>query len=57
MLRAALTARLGPRGCSFAYDEIDPDVFGEELENPPYDRADRIAAVAITIDAGNEERA
>jgi methylase of polypeptide subunit release factors len=52
MLLQALSARLSQRGCSFAYDEIDPDVFGEELENPPYDRADRIAAVAITVDAG-----
>jgi methylase of polypeptide subunit release factors len=34
-----------------AYEEIDPDVFGEELESPPYDRADRIAAVAATIEA------
>jgi hypothetical protein len=32
------------------YEEIDPDVFGEELEHPPYDRADRIAVVAVTID-------
>lgn len=31
------------------YEEIDPDVFGEELDQPPYDRADRIAAVSVTI--------
>lgn len=29
-------------------DEIDPDVFGEELEHPAYARADRIAAVWLT---------
>lgn len=29
--------------------EIDPDVFGEELETPCYRRADRIAAVALTM--------
>jgi methylase of polypeptide subunit release factors len=51
-LLQALYARLSNRGRSFTFEEIDPDVFGEELENPPYDRADRIAAVAITIDAG-----
>jgi hypothetical protein len=35
----------------FSYEEIDPDVFGEELAYPPYDRADRIAVVAVTIEA------
>ena len=35
----------------FAYEEIDPDVFGEELEKSPYDDADRIAAVALVVDA------
>ncbi|MDB5641671.1 MAG: hypothetical protein JWN07_988 [Hyphomicrobiales bacterium] len=30
------------------YRELDPDVFGEELETPPYARADRIAAVLLT---------
>jgi hypothetical protein len=34
----------------FSYEEIDPDVFGEELEHPPYDRVDRIAVVVATID-------
>ena len=36
--------------CDFDYEEIDPDVFGEELEHPPYDRVDRIAVVGVTID-------
>jgi methylase of polypeptide subunit release factors len=31
------------------YSEIDPDVFGEELDNPAYRNADRIAAVALTL--------
>lgn len=34
-------------GCEWTYEEIDPDVFGEELEAAPYDRADRIAAVGL----------
>jgi methylase of polypeptide subunit release factors len=34
----------------YGYEEIDPDVFGEELEHAPYDRADRIAVIALTID-------
>jgi methylase of polypeptide subunit release factors len=46
----ALSLKLAGRGVRFAYEEIDPDVFGEELEHPPYDRADRIAVVAVTID-------
>jgi methylase of polypeptide subunit release factors len=47
----ALRRRLPAAGIRFRYDEIDPDVFGEELEHPPYDRADRIAAVRVIIDA------
>jgi methylase of polypeptide subunit release factors len=46
----ALSSRLTERGVEFAYEEIDPDVFGEELDHPPYDRADRIAVVSVTID-------
>lgn len=34
----------------FQYEEIDPDVFGEELDHSPYDRADRIAAVSLIVD-------
>jgi hypothetical protein len=42
-------SRLEERDCDYTYEEIDPDVFGEELESAPYDRVDRIAAVALTI--------
>jgi SAM-dependent methyltransferase len=31
------------------YREIDPDVFGEELEQPAYAGADRIAAVGVVV--------
>jgi SAM-dependent methyltransferase len=31
------------------YEEIDPDVFGEELESGLYDRVDRIAIVILTV--------
>lgn len=34
-------------GCLFSYREIDPDVFGEELDAPAYADAERIAAVAL----------
>jgi methylase of polypeptide subunit release factors len=47
----ALTPRLTASGRTFIMEEIDPDVFGEELEHAPYDGADRIAAVAVTVHA------
>jgi hypothetical protein len=46
---AALRPLLEERACDYTYEEIDPDVFGEELESEPYDRVDRIAVVALTI--------
>jgi methylase of polypeptide subunit release factors len=39
-------------GRQFVYEEIDPDVFGEELERPAYACADRIAAVGLTVIKG-----
>jgi SAM-dependent methyltransferase len=33
---------------SWSYEEIDPDVFGEELETDSYSQVDRIAAVVLT---------
>ncbi|HET9395075.1 MAG TPA: hypothetical protein VFO36_03385, partial [Nitrospiraceae bacterium] len=39
-------------GLQFVYEEIDPDVFGEELEGQAYARADRIAAVGLTLIKG-----
>ena len=36
---------------TYAYDELDPDVFGEELEGPAYAGADRIAAVLLSVSA------
>jgi release factor glutamine methyltransferase len=33
---------------SWSYEEIDPDVFGEELETEAYRQVDRIAAVVLT---------
>lgn len=42
-----LEPALGEAGCTYTYAEIDPDVFGEELERPVYRQADRIAAVGL----------
>jgi hypothetical protein len=33
----------------WSYTEVDPDVFGEELETPAYADADRIAAVVLAV--------
>jgi methylase of polypeptide subunit release factors len=50
VFREALFSCLASRRVRLAYEEIDPDVFGEELAHPPYDRVDRIAAVGVAID-------
>ena len=34
---------------TFRYEEIDPDVFGEELDVPAYAAVDRIAAVGLEV--------
>jgi methylase of polypeptide subunit release factors len=47
--REAVGPRLGDR--TYTYDEVDPDVFGEELDEPAYAQVDRIAAVALTVAA------
>ncbi len=45
-LHAALAQALAERGCDLRYRELDPDVFGEELDTPAYADVDRIALVA-----------
>ncbi len=49
-LHTALSQALDKRNVRFEYEEIDPDVFGEELDHWPYDRADRIAVIGLTVD-------
>ncbi len=51
--KQALIASLGTKLRCFRYEEIDPDVFGEELAHSPYDQADRIAAVFLVIEASD----
>jgi hypothetical protein len=48
-LRAALERDLPGLGCSMTYRELDPDVFGEELEKPAYRDVERIAAIGAII--------
>jgi methylase of polypeptide subunit release factors len=47
---AELRTLLDDRDCHWQYAELDPDVFGEELERPVYAQADRIAAVGLRVD-------
>ena len=48
-LRRAAAARLAGEDAVWSYVELDPDVFGEELAEPVYSAADRIAAVLLTV--------
>jgi SAM-dependent methyltransferase len=42
---------LGKWDTRFSYEELDPDVFGEELETDTYSDVDRIAIIALTVNA------
>ncbi len=44
-----LQARLDPDRFAWGYRELDPDIFGEELDAPAYARVDRIAATALLV--------
>lgn len=46
---AAATPILDAAPVSFDYQEVDPDVFGEELERAAYRNVDRIAAVFLNV--------
>lgn len=48
-LRAALATLAGAQDCRLRYRELDPDVFGEELDNSAYAEVDRIAIVAAIV--------
>ena len=48
-LLSAIQEKCREGGASLTIDEIDPDVFGEELREPGYENVERIAAVGIVI--------
>jgi methylase of polypeptide subunit release factors len=48
-LRQALARLAAETGFSLRYRELDPDVFGEELENPEYRDVERIALVGAVF--------
>jgi methylase of polypeptide subunit release factors len=45
----AALPRLAASDLAWTYEEVDPDVFGEELETEAYRAADRIAAVVLNV--------
>ncbi|MBS9405706.1 class I SAM-dependent methyltransferase [Halomonas sp. TRM85114] len=47
-LLASIAPILDDSTLEWDYQELDPDVFGEELDEPAYAEADRIAAVLLT---------
>ncbi|HYJ84136.1 MAG TPA: methyltransferase [Allosphingosinicella sp.] len=48
-LREALAEQLPELGCTLRYAEIDPDIFGELLDQPAYEDVERVAAVGAVI--------
>lgn len=55
--REAVEAGFEASELSVAYREVDPDVFGEELETEAYGDVERIAAVTLTIKNGSRHHA
>jgi len=55
-LKAALQDLAAESGVALAYRELDPDVFGEELENPAYADCERIAVVGASITKSRAQR-
>ncbi|MDP8913675.1 MAG: class I SAM-dependent methyltransferase [Pseudomonadota bacterium] len=49
-LRATLEREMAALGCSLRYRELDPDIYGEELERCSYADVERIAAVGAVIE-------
>ena len=48
-LEAALREKLPRLGCTLRYAELDPDIFGEQLDEPGYEDVERIAAVGAVV--------
>lgn len=48
-LRLALETMVADLGWSMTYRELDPDIFGEQLDEAPYRGVERIAAVTARI--------
>ena len=51
-LQDALTGLVSQTGCTLSCRELDPDVFGEELEQPGYADVERIAVIGVVMSRG-----
>jgi methylase of polypeptide subunit release factors len=49
MFLSAVQAALSRSGVEYCYEELDSDVFSEELERPAYADVERIAAVLLRV--------
>lgn len=49
VFRDAVSESLGRSAAEVSYRELDPDVFGEELERPAYHGCERIAVVELRV--------
>ena len=56
LFRDAVVPLLRDAEIEFRYDEIDPDVFGDELDMPGYEEVERIAAVSLVAYAPRNKR-
>lgn len=54
VLYTHLDDQLASSGFSLDYRELDPDIFGDELDKPAYADVDRIAAVGVVVTARKE---
>lgn len=54
---AAVAPILNAAGLVFEYEELDPDVFGEELTLAGYEQVERIAAVGLCVRCGAQTAA
>jgi len=52
--RAAIDTVLRPRSSVIGYEELDPDVFGEELSRDVYSSVDRLAVIALDVSLQSE---
>ncbi|MFP5393077.1 MAG: methyltransferase [Gammaproteobacteria bacterium] len=49
LFKDAARGLLEHAGLAFDYDELDPDVFGDHLDEPAYRQVERIAAVMLNV--------
>ncbi|MET0790758.1 MAG: hypothetical protein ABW061_04500, partial [Polyangiaceae bacterium] len=53
----AASAKLARSGVRYSYEELDPDIFAEELHRPAYADVERIAAVLLHVRVASRFRA